>query len=275
MGFSIGKVFKSVAKVVTSIPKVVTNPAKLTTAVLTGGVSVVAPKLTAPLTKAVKSTLYNPQLAVQVAGLATGGVPALALSSLGGGTNMGLNIGGLISGGIAGIGTLLSGGSVGSALQNVSSFLPSYGAGTPTGAPTTQQAGGVYPTMSTLPAIGRAGVAVGRGFFNRFPNLAVAIQGFRNMGRKVTRGQLYSLLKRFGPDVLITGGILSAAAISELMVAGPGRRRMNPANVKALRRSLRRLESFHHLCVRVDKLRRPRSRKAGSRGGAQQFVRQG
>jgi hypothetical protein len=83
------------------------------------------------------------------------------------------------------------------------------------------------------------------------------------------------MLKRFGPEVLITGGILSAAAVSELMVAGPGHRRMNPGNVKALRRSMRRLESFHHLCVRADKLKRPRSRKACKTGGGSQFVRQG
>lgn len=130
------------------------------------------------------------------------------------------------------------------------------------------------PTMAAVPAI-RAGAVVARGFFNKFPALATAIQGFRNQGKNVKRSQLYSMLKRFGPDVLITGGILSAAAVSELMIAGPGHRRMNPGNVKALRRSMRRLESFHHLCQRADKLRSPRRRKGCKTGSGQQFVRQG
>lgn len=110
----------------------------------------------------------------------------------------------------------------------------------------------------------RAGSVVGRSFFNKFPNLATAIQKFRNVGQNVSRAQLYSLLKRFGPDFLITGGILTAAAVSELMVAGAGRRRMNPGNVKALRRSMRRVESFHHLCGKADKLRRPKARRISS-----------
>jgi hypothetical protein len=125
------------------------------------------------------------------------------------------------------------------------------------------------------PAIG-AVRTLGRGFFSKYPNLGAVILGFRQQGRNITRAKLYSLLKRFGPELLISGGILTAAAVSELMVAGPGRRRMNPGNVKALRRSLRRLESFHHLCQRADKLRRPRARSKGSSSrGAQQFVRQG
>jgi hypothetical protein len=117
---------------------------------------------------------------------------------------------------------------------------------------------------------------VTRGFFNRFPNLALAIQQLRARGMKVKRSQLWSMLKRFGPELLVTGGLLTAAAVSELMVAGPGRRRMNPANVHALRRSMRRLESFHKLCVSADRLRTPRRRACKtSSGRQQQFVRQG
>lgn len=126
-------------------------------------------------------------------------------------------------------------------------------------------AAGGNAIRSAVPAIAggaaRAGAVVGRTFFNKFPNLATAIQKFRNVGQHVTRSQLYGMLKRFGPDFLITGGILTAAAVSELMVAGAGHRRMNPGNVKALRRSMRRLESFHHLCQKADKLRKPRARK--------------
>ena len=123
------------------------------------------------------------------------------------------------------------------------------------------------PAMSVLrPAtamLGTGAVAVGRGFFQRFPNLATAIQKFRNAGmRQVTRPRLYGMLRRFGPELLISGGILTAAAVSELVMAGPGTRRMNPANVKALRRSVRRVQSFHRLCCVTDSLARaPRKKR--------------
>lgn len=120
--------------------------------------------------------------------------------------------------------------------------------------PGTQQGPSATPVMSTIPAIARTGMVVGRAFFNRFPNLATAIQRLRNAGQNVNRSKLYSLMKRFGPDFLITGGILSAAAVSELAVAGPGRRRMNSANIKALRRAHRRMASFHHICRKNDAL---------------------
>lgn len=134
----------------------------------------------------------------------------------------------------------------------------------------TSVPGPISGPVFTTPAAGMAKSlgTVGRSFFNKFPNLATAIQMLRNQGRNVKRSQLYSMLKRFGPELLISGGILTAAAVSELMVAGPGRRRMNPGNVKALRRSMRRVESFHHLCQKADRLRRPRSRaKTVYRGG--------
>jgi len=123
-------------------------------------------------------------------------------------------------------------------------------------------------TMAAVPAIARAGAVVGRGFFNRFPNLATGIQQLRNMGKNVTRANLYSLMKRFGPDFLVTGGILTAAAVSELAMAGPGRRRMNPGNVKALRRAHRRMKSFHNVCMTNDRLLGGRRRSTKHRGFA-------
>jgi len=127
-------------------------------------------------------------------------------------------------------------------------------------------------SMAAVPAVvgaGRAIATVGRGFFTRFPNLATAIQGMRNAGQNVTRANLYSLMRRFGPEFLVTGGILTAAAVSELAIAGPGRRRMNPGNVKALRRAHRRMKSFHHVCVTNDRLLggRRKSTKRGAFGG--------
>lgn len=309
----IGNFFSGAVKTVVST---VTNPAKLTTAVLTGGLSVVAPNLTKPLTNLVGQTLYNPNLLPLAAGVLTGGgLPAsLGVSSFlrggqpaysqadlnaivnytGGqtlvsyptpapqpapqGGPMAFNIGNLISGAVSGIGSLLTGGSPSSALQNFTSqaFLPSPANTYPQASPFGGQAYPVAAAGGQAMAAARAVATVGRSFFNKYPNLATVIQGYRNMGKNVTRAKLYSLLKRFGPELLISGGILTAAAVSELMVAGPGRRRMNPGNVKALRRSLRRLESFHHLCQRADKLRRPSRRSSARVGrGTQQFVRQG
>jgi len=109
-------------------------------------------------------------------------------------------------------------------------------------------------TMAAVPTIARAGAMVGRSFFNRFPNLATAIQGYLNRGIAVNRSKLWGLLKRFGPDFLVTGGILTAAAVAELTIAGPGRRRMNAGNVKALRRAHRRMKAFHNVCRTNDTL---------------------
>lgn len=264
-----------------TVKQVTSNPlslaSKAVTTVATGGASLAFPKTFSPLTGAVQSTLFNPSLLGKAASLTPlGRVGSFALPSLPsvGGSGMGFNLSGLLGGAISGIGSLLGGGSPATALQNFSSFLPSYG-GFGGGSPPSNTNPYATPTMGAAGPAMRSVAVVGRRFFDKFPNLATYIQQYRNMGKNVTRAKLYSLLKRFGPDILISGGILSAAAVSELMVAGPGRRRMNPGNVKALRRSMRRLESFHHLCMRVDKLRRPRARRAGARGGAQQFVRQG
>jgi len=108
---------------------------------------------------------------------------------------------------------------------------------------------------------GGAAATVGRSFFNRFPNLATAIQRLRNAGQNVSRSKLYSMLKRFGPEFLISGGILTAAAVNELALAGPGHRRMNPANGRALKRSIRRIQSFHRLCKASDVIARHRRKK--------------
>jgi hypothetical protein len=137
-----------------------------------------------------------------------------------------------------------------------SQFAPAY---SPFNTPSP--GGAAMPVMAAVPAIARGGAVVGRGFFNRFPNLAVVIQSLRNQGKSVTRAKLWSLMKRFGPDFLISGGILTAAAASELAMAGPGRRRMNAGNVKALRKAHRRMTAFHHICTKNDTLLHARRRK--------------
>jgi hypothetical protein len=255
-------------------------------AVATGGLSVVAPKLIPkPINTAlnVLTAAQFPTSLKAVAGTALAVAtknPAFLLPSgiqsntapIQGVQPMALNIGGIL-GSIGGI----FGGNQNPLFQGISNvatiasqFVPATGR--PLGAPSTTS--GIQTLSAAGPAL-RSVATVGRSFFNKFPNLATAIQGYRNMGKKVNRAKLYALLKRFGPEIIVSGGILTAAAVNELMIAGPGRRRMNPANVAALRRSVRRLESFHHLCQRVDKLRRPRSRAKAGRQSSQQFVRQG
>lgn len=285
---SITKPFKSVIKKV--VPKVIAKPL---TRVITAAEQVVA-KPTSVIQLASKGPVLGPidflagavtpKLAPVVSfatSLASSVVPGGAALRTGinlgtsllptGGKSMALDVGGILKS----VGSIFGGGknpifdTISGAANVATQFFPS---------PVSQIA--AMPTAARVPAIvgpmTRAVPTIGRTFFNRFPNLATSMQLLRNQGRNIKRSQLWSLLKRFGPEVLVTGGILTAAAVSELMVAGPGHRRMNPGNVKALRRSMRRLESFHKLCVTADKLRRPRSRSTSrGRTGSQQFVRQG
>lgn len=260
--FSIGGFFSDIVSSVVKAPaKIVKALPKVATAVATGGVSLIAPKLTAPVEQAV-SKLYDPNIALSV--LTKNPAPLL-----GGSTMAGLDLS-----------SLLGGANASSALRQVTSAItPSLGGAV--NALTTlgglfQQTrpitpGTVVPPAQAammLPSVGRAVVSVGAKFAQKFPNLAAGLNNLRARGANVNRSKLWGLLKRFGPDILISGGILTAAAVSELMVAGPGRRRMNPANAKALRRSMRRLKSFDRLCVQTNKLlhRSPsRSRRSSVR----------
>lgn len=109
------------------------------------------------------------------------------------------------------------------------------------------------PVMgSSVPALAAAGALVGRSLRN-FPSLANAIAALRARGIRATAESLWTMLKKFGPNALVASGFMTAAAISDLMYykSTHKRRRMNPANTRALRRSLRRLRSFDHLATRV------------------------
>jgi hypothetical protein len=117
-------------------------------------------------------------------------------------------------------------------------------------------------TMAAVPAVvsgaGRAVAVVGRGLFKRFPNLATAIQMFRNQGlTMISRARIVSTIRTYGPTAAVAfltsylGEELATRTVQEAALAGAGRRRMNPGNTKALRRALRRLKSFDHLCASV------------------------
>ena len=88
----------------------------------------------------------------------------------------------------------------------------------------------------------------------------------KNLSLSAALSRIRSLGKVLEPTVVASAVGLTAAELASLIVAGSARkrRRMNPANVHALRRSARRIESFHKLCSRVDVLRSRRSRSSRS-----------
>lgn len=104
------------------------------------------------------------------------------------------------------------------------------------------------PTMSTVPMIG----GMMRHWAMRFPALWTAVQSLsQRYGTKVTVERLWAMLRSSGPQFLV--GLIGAAALNELFIyhATHKRRRMNVANTKALRRSVRRLKGFDRLSHRV------------------------
>ena len=103
------------------------------------------------------------------------------------------------------------------------------------------------PVMSAVPMIG--GVAR---WAMQFPNLWQALQRIRGNYRvAISVDKLWGMVKSMGPQVIV--GLIGAAALQELFVyhSTHKRRRMNVANTKALRRSVRRLKGFDRLSHRV------------------------
>lgn len=267
MGF-----FKKLKKAVKKVAKPVVKVAKLATPI--GQAQFIAGKIAPSLKPTLKAAERAVTAAVisrvaPVAGpLAAGLVNKVAGTNIPGGVKVGFNLGGVLNVAGQALGGITGQSGIAQGIRTLGAVSSIAAAAIPVKSPQAPMPMAATPAMSILrPAgavVGGAMATVGRGFFQRFPNLATAIQKFRNAGmRQVTRPRLYGMLRRFGPELLISGGILSAAAISELMVAGPGTRRLNPANVKALRRSVRRIESFHRLCVVTDRLRgtKPKRRK--------------
>lgn len=103
------------------------------------------------------------------------------------------------------------------------------------------------PVMSMMPMVG--GVAR---WAMQFPNLWQALQRIRGNYRvAISVDKLWGMVKSMGPQVIV--GLIGAAALQELFVyhSTHKRRRMNVANTKALRRSVRRLKGFDRLSRRV------------------------
>jgi hypothetical protein len=103
------------------------------------------------------------------------------------------------------------------------------------------------PVMSTMPTV----IAGGRALALRFPSLWASLTVLsQRFGTKMTVQRLWGMFKTFGPGI---AALIGAAALQELMVyhSVHKRRRMNVANTKALRRSVRRLKGFDRLSHRV------------------------
>ncbi len=79
--------------------------------------------------------------------------------------------------------------------------------------------------------------------------------------RSMTLRQAVKIIRRtgtfLGPAAAAAALGITVAEMAELIFvdASRPRRRMNPANISALRRSMRRIQSFHRLCMKADTLR--------------------
>jgi len=140
----------------------------------------------------------------------------------------------------------LFGGSPASTVQDFGSFgsggLPAgYGLLSESGASTVPA---IYSNTQLAPMIA-GGALVARGLAARFPQLMARLNA-----SGISRSKAYSVLKRYGPAAL-TGAGFAALEVSQLAVAGPGRRRMNICNARALRRASRRIEGFHKFYKRT------------------------
>jgi len=147
-------------------------------------------------------------------------------------------------------------------IRSVGSYLPSYG-GYPTSAPMQR----AQPVMAMAPMV--QGVAR---WAMSFPALWQAIQQIRaNYRVPMTVEKLWTMMRTAGPAVVT--GLIGAQALNELFVyhSTHKRRRMNVANTKALRRSVRRLKGFdrlsHRVTAQLGRVGRGGRRRVGARCG--------
>lgn len=122
--------------------------------------------------------------------------------------------------------------------------------------------------MASMPVVSQTVRAAAAGIQQILIRVATVL-GLRTMTLQRAM-KIYRKLARTIVDPFVIAQImgLTVGQLGELLVADAQRtrRRMNPANSSALRRAARRIESFHKLCVRTDKLRAPRRRSAPRRG---------
>ena len=193
------------------------------------------------------------------------------------------NSGGLISGVLNTFGSSI-GGNLGSVLgfgsQVIGNIVASSG---PAAAPVLAAAAPMAPAMAAKPIISAARSAVGAITTGARKMLTgAAASGLIKIAQATGRSTMslrsaVKLIRKMGkflePAAIAAALGLTAQELAEIIVADSQRtrRRMNPANVHALRRSMRRITSFHRLAQRVDLLKTRRSgprRKACGPGGS-------
>lgn len=181
---------------------------------------------------------------------------------------MALNIGGLLGQ----VGQTFGGqpgafGQLGTAAGLLSQFIPrpQFG-GQITQAPmTVASRGAIVPVVGRgLPVdVANAGLKL----LNRLGVIATpTASGFTGALKRTISG-IASLARRTptGTIVSVLAGIGLSALEANLLTAWSSqrrhRRRMNPANIHALRKSVRRVESFHKLVRKIDIIRSPSVRR--------------
>lgn len=144
------------------------------------------------------------------------------------------------------------------------SFVPTYNA-LQFGVPNVMQATPVMAGGVAMPAMGSAIARM---------VAPILFKISQTVGRNVSLQKALTMARSLGKQLQSPAAAAAAlgitlAELANLIVAGQHRkrRRMNPANSKALRKAARRIESFHRLCARTDMLRsRGRRRSVGRCG---------
>lgn len=185
------------------------------------------------------------------------------------GSTGGMPVGGNFLGGLAGVLNTTSGfgGGIGQLSQIgqgfLSGFLPAQGP--ISGRPLATQGPAPIQTMAATPIIRGATQAV-MGVIG--PILAKLSN---NLGKSISLRAAMIIIRRMGkilqsPTAIAAALGLTIGELEQILVAnsvqGSQGRRMNPGNVKALRRAHRRINSFHKLCSDNDRLKTPRRRRA-------------
>lgn len=190
----------------------------------------------------------------------SGAVASLVPTS--GGSNMGLNIGGLLN--VAG--NLLGQASSVPVLQSVGqitqAFAPAFATGPSMASGPIYQPGPVYneptgqPVMSTMPVIAAGAGAVAR------MTAPILFKVASKIGRRVSLTGTIAMIRKMGKFLMDPAAIAVALGITvgelaTLITAHSARRtrHMNAANPKALRRAARRIKSFHRMCGTIDLLK--------------------
>lgn len=273
--------FKKIKKVAkTAVTKVV-RPA--TKAVMTGGISLVAPKLIPkPLNTALNKLTVGMTPITLKQGVQTGLAVYTANPSIVAGGSMAFNLSGLLGG----VGQALGGvqGANASPLRALGAIstiasasitpktnnalkptpLPGKGAGVPALANAVVNTGAAMIPAGVAQAgqwlLNRMGVKVvsGAAFIPALKRTLAAIASF---ARRTPTGSIVSVLIGMGMAVNLANELVAWYATKRK------RRRMNAANGKALNRAARRIKAFHRMCQHTDLIKtRGRSRSFGRCG---------